>query len=337
MASRSRIGTLIALALSCSLTAFAQDPGRGWNPGAFTRLDPGTLISVRTNETIDVARSDYRVYNATVEQDVRGENGRVALRRGSAVELMVRTLPDNDLALDLESVAVDGQRYALSTDQTRVGSRAPGLVSSIVSAIPGLAIRGRTVRVPQGSVMSFRLERPLDVDVADVGVTRDGYHYHDWSGQNGNGYDPNRNGNDGNAGRGGNTRQNGNYGGSRVPGSSTDRTITVPANQPWTDSGVDVQRGQVIHFRASGNVALSKNANDNGTPAGANNGRMAGNSPLPGVTGGMLIGRVNSGQPFAIGVQADVTMSATGRLYLGINDDYVGDNTGNFVVQTSSR
>jgi hypothetical protein len=64
---------------------------------------------------------------------------------------------------------------------------------------------------------------------------------------------------------------------------------------------------------------------------------MAGNSPLPGVVGGLLIGRVGNGQPFAIGANADITMPANGRLYLGINDDYPGDNSGNFVVQMVPR
>jgi small nuclear ribonucleoprotein (snRNP)-like protein len=190
-----------------------------------------------------------------------------------------------------------------------------------------------------------------------------GYSGNGQAGPNNNGYEPyanNRNGNGqygnngngqyGNNGNGGqygdwNTGQyDGNparYGGNPAQsgqpsyGNSTNRTITIPANKLWSNSGTDVRRGQVIHFRASGNIALSKNPGDNGTPAGANDRRMAGNSPLPGVTGGMLIGRVNNGQPFAIGAQADITMLGDGRLYLGINDDYPGDNSGNFVVQMS--
>ncbi|HEV3214248.1 MAG TPA: hypothetical protein VGZ27_00915 [Vicinamibacterales bacterium] len=171
-------------------------------------------------------------------------------------------------------------------------------------------------------------------------------------GNNGNGqYGNNGNGQYGNNGNGGqygdwNTGQyDGNparYGGGNPGqygqpsyGNATNRTTTIPANKLWSNSGIDVRRGQVIHFRASGNVALSKNPGDNGTPAGANDGRMAGNSPLPGVTGGLLIGRVNNGQPFAIGAQADITMLSDGRLYLGINDDYPADNSGNFVVQMS--
>ena len=95
----------------------------------------------------------------------------------------------------------------------------------------------------------------------------------------------------------GNNSQYGNRG-QRGYGNST-RTVTcLPTSSGRTR--VSGCSGETVHFRASGSITLSRNENDNGTPAGANNGRMAGNSPLPGVTGGMLIGRVNNGQPFAI-------------------------------------
>ena len=42
----------------------------------------------------------------------------------------------------------------------------------------GLAYQGRVVRVPAGSVLTFRLERGLDVGVRDEGYSRDGGHFH---------------------------------------------------------------------------------------------------------------------------------------------------------------
>ena len=160
---------------------------------------------------------------------------------------------------------------------------------------------------------------------------------------NANGYDPygNRSGRvNGNNTPYGRNAPYGQYGNTNPYGqqvNANNRTLTIPSNQAWTNTGVDVRRGEVIHFRARGNVSLSQGDSDNATPAGATSGRTAGNSPLPGVTGGMLIGRVGNGQPFAIGAETDVTMPANGRLSLGINDDYVGDNTGNFVVDISPR
>jgi len=160
------------------------------------------------------------------------------------------------------------------------------------------------------------------------------------SGPYNNGYDPYYNPNSDNTvnyGQYGNPQYGNPQYGQPVYGNGLNRTVTVPTNQQWTNVGINVQRGETIHFRASGNVTLSENEGDFGTPAGANNGRLAGNSPLPGVTGGMLIGRVGNGQPFAIGAESDVTMPASGRLYLGINDDYVRDNTGNFIVEMWDR
>lgn len=142
---------------------------------------------------------------------------------------------------------------------------------------------------------------------------------------------PNRNGGQNrqqNGQQNGNPRQSNGFG-------NGGRSLTVPSNQQWTDSGIDVSRGQTYHLRASGSVQLSDNQGDAGTAAGATSGRKAGNSPLPGVAGGSLIGRVNNGQPFAIGAESDVTMPSDGRLSLGINDDYVMDNRGNFTVQIS--
>src|SRR4029077_434022 len=96
-------------------------------------------------------------------------------------ELIVRVEPDNDLILDLESVTVNGQRYAIKTDRNRFESqRDNSLVGAIVGAINGGQVRGRAVRIPRDFLVTFRLERPLDMGVADRGVSRDGRHYHDY-------------------------------------------------------------------------------------------------------------------------------------------------------------
>jgi len=147
----------------------------------YTELLQGAVITVRPTESIDVERKDYRVYNGIVDRDVRGENGRLAITRGSTAELIVRVAPDNDLILDLESVTVNGQRYAVKTDANHVESaRDNSLVGSIVGAINGGQARGRAVRIPRDTPLSFRLDRPLDIGVPDRGVMREGRHYHDY-------------------------------------------------------------------------------------------------------------------------------------------------------------
>ncbi len=86
--------------------------------------------------------------------------------------------------LDLESVTVNGQRYAIQTEPNRVESRRDdSIVGAIVGAINGGEARGRAVRIPRDSVVTFRLGRPLIMGVADRGIDRDGYHYHDYYGR----------------------------------------------------------------------------------------------------------------------------------------------------------
>lgn len=183
-------GSLAVLSgLILTTGAFAQDHDRDRmrDPDRVTQILPGTMITVRPTQSIDVDRSDNRIYTGVVDQDVRGDNGRLAIPRGSAVELIVRVEPDNDLILDLESVTVNGERYAIRTDTNRVESRRDdSLVGTIVGAIAGGQARGRAVRVPRDTLLTFRIARPMYMGVADRGIERNGYHYHDWYGHDRN-------------------------------------------------------------------------------------------------------------------------------------------------------
>jgi hypothetical protein len=204
---RARVagGLLVFLALSFSSLVGGQDrdrdrDDRNRDHDRVRTLDPGTVIPVRTNESIDVDKGDNRVYTGIVDQDVRNrddrnqdvrnrddqnrddrnQDGRVVIPRDSKVELTVRTSRDNDLILDLESVVVNGQRYGVKADPKRIGSQQDdSLVGGVIGAIKGGQARGRTVRVPQDTVVTFRLQRPLDIGVEDRGRDRDGRHYHD--------------------------------------------------------------------------------------------------------------------------------------------------------------
>jgi hypothetical protein len=129
---------------------------------------------------------------------------------------MVRQAADGDLILDLESVSINGERYAIEAAPNRIDSdRRDGVgenrrtathvgggavLGAIIGAIAGggkgaaigaaaggaagagvqMATRGREVHVPAESVLTFRIDQPLRVGVPDRGVDRDGYHYHDY-------------------------------------------------------------------------------------------------------------------------------------------------------------
>ena len=109
--------------------------------------------------------------------------------------------------------------------------------------------------------------------------------------------------------------------------------IVVPAHQFWTATGVTVRRGELITFATSGEIQLSTDASDIAGSAGSRNNRTAPNAPLPSNLTGALIGRIDNGPAFAIGNQTSVRMPAAGVLYLGINDDHVADNRGEFRVE----
>jgi hypothetical protein len=206
------VGAIVIAALCATQMIQAQNSNgrddrydRNGRYDAYSRLaqiDAGTLISVRTRQSIDARKQDGRVFPAVVESDVWDDSRRLAIAaipRGSAAELLVRSARDGDLILDLDSITVGGQRYAVSAEADRVeagsrndnGDRAAGFIGggailgSIIGAIAGggkgaaigaaagagagtlglLTTQGREVRVPSGSVVTFRLERGLSLGV----------------------------------------------------------------------------------------------------------------------------------------------------------------------------
>jgi hypothetical protein len=108
--------------------------------------------------------------------------------------------------------------------------------------------------------------------------------------------------------------------------------IAVQGNQQWTPTGITVRRGEVLRLNTTGEVQLSTDSADVASPHGAKSGRMAPGAPLPTAIAGALIGRIGNGRPFPVGGNTTLTAPAAGQLFLGINDDNVGDNQGGFRV-----
>lgn len=107
--------------------------------------------------------------------------------------------------------------------------------------------------------------------------------------------------------------------------------INVQANQPWTDTGLTVKNGDRVYFTTNGEITVGPGfvaTADGSGPAGARAGL-----PVPGMAAGGLIARVNNGAPFPVGSNSQaIVMPAAGRLYVGVNDDNFGDNSGFFAV-----
>lgn len=112
--------------------------------------------------------------------------------------------------------------------------------------------------------------------------------------------------------------------------------IRIPANQEWTATPVAVRAGERITFSVTGTIVLSDAQGDTAGPAGSLQMRKAPNAPLQENYAGCLIARIGNSKPFAIGnIATPISMPASGQLYLGINDDHVADNKGEFYVQLS--
>ena len=131
--------------------------------------------------------------------------------------------------------------------------------------------------------------------------------------------------------RSSNNNNNSNFSGGR-PSGMRERTVTVAANVAWNDAGIDVRAGQTIFFEAQGQVRWGRDRRDG--PAGERNSPSNPNRPMGNRNAAALIGKVGAGNDmFFIGDEAGaIRMRSSGRLYLGINDDVLTDNSGNFRV-----
>ncbi len=120
--------------------------------------------------------------------------------------------------------------------------------------------------------------------------------------------------------------------GARRPSGLRERRVTVQARSQWTDTGIDVRAGQSVYFEATGQITWGRGRRDG--PAGERNSPENDARPLPVRPAAALIGRVGEGSgAFFIGDDTGpIRIRESGRLFLGINDDYLPDNNGNFRV-----
>src|SRR5262245_43562610 len=116
------------------------------------------------------------------------------------------------------------------------------------------------------------------------------------------------------------------------PSGLREREVNVGAASAWSDTGIMVRSGQSVYFRASGKVRWGPGRQDG--PEGEHNSPRQQGRPIPSRPAAGLIGRVgDSNDVFFIGDETGaIRMRESGRLFLGINDDMLGDNSGAFRV-----
>lgn len=157
----------------------------------------GAEIVVRTNQAIDVRDAgNGRTYSAVVDRDIRDASGAILIQKGEPAELVVRRMPDGDLAVDLQALRVENQRFLIGANETELrggkagigknkrtaayvggGAALGGILGAIAGGGKGAAIgvlaggaagggaqvltRGSAVRVPAEAVLTFRLAQPV--------------------------------------------------------------------------------------------------------------------------------------------------------------------------------
>jgi hypothetical protein len=120
-----------------------------------------------------------------------------------------------------------------------------------------------------------------------------------------------------------------------VPRGMRERQIVVDARQPWTDTGIDVRAGQQIYFSSQGETRWGRDRRDGAE--GERNSPLNPNRPLPDRPAAALIGRIGDRNEYVFigGNSGPFRARDSGRLYLGINDDVLTDNSGNLRVTVS--
>jgi hypothetical protein len=118
-----------------------------------------------------------------------------------------------------------------------------------------------------------------------------------------------------------------------------EKTLVVPGNSRGTDTGIDLRTGDSVTITATGNITAGRRAGVVSADGGrVGVGSIVGTYPVAQAGVGALIGyiRTPSGQatqPFLVGSQQSFTAPTDGRLFLLINDDNYGDNSGQFDVR----
>jgi outer membrane lipoprotein SlyB len=168
-------------------------------------IPAGSEVSVRNDEPIDSANAaDGQTYAAEVTTDVKDADGAVVIPRGANAQLVIKSAAAggkirgaSDLVLDLKSVSVGGQQYALNTTDLEEkgkqgigankrtgeflggGAALGGIIGAIAGGGKGAAIgaasgagagaltqvltKGGSIKIPAETVMTFKLDQAVKI------------------------------------------------------------------------------------------------------------------------------------------------------------------------------
>ena len=117
-------------------------------------------------------------------------------------------------------------------------------------------------------------------------------------------------------------------------------SVEIPATKAWTDTRVDCKAGDVLEITATGAIYHNKfggtSVGPDGDPKPSR--RKANVAGLSHANHGGLIGSIDRRQRyFVVGKRTAYTCGGGGRLFLGINDHDVANNSGQFSATIERR
>jgi hypothetical protein len=168
---------LLTLQPACRHTPPPITPLRSAAPNIPISLPPGATLALRTAQEIDSSSSSPgQTFAAVVSRNIDDVTGQTALTSGSPAKLMLlrvhQTSAKGELfELLLASVTLNGDSYLVRNESQAANSALPGArLGTFLGGVPGtehfpaarqLTVSGERIWVPEGSLLTFRLDRPV--------------------------------------------------------------------------------------------------------------------------------------------------------------------------------
>jgi hypothetical protein len=119
--------------------------------------------------------------------------------------------------------------------------------------------------------------------------------------------------------------------------------LTVPSTNTWTQSKVVLRAGKSATIAATGEIYFGPDQLTHIPPNGIAWSQRCldlgavrhAPFPAPGLPCYSLIARVGNGKPQAVGASGEVHADVTGPVFLGLNDNYIPDNSGSYAATIS--
>jgi hypothetical protein len=329
------MAVVVTMALGASALVAARQADQAWLLLTTGERVDGLVSAAATRGQTTIDRTGFVVEDG-------GRTTRIPFAQVAVIDF---TSGQRPTATELLSLPESGHLLVLTNGTTRPG-RLLDFSGNVVRWQP---VRGQSFNVPMRDVHRIYLDLDRSYELAQGlggwGQRRGGFsgifgrgRGAGVAGRAGNDDGPSggKSGSTDNAASGGKSGGASASSGGKAAGPGDADGIAVLADQPWTDTGLNVKVGQMVRFEAQGRIIFSQ-GNQNITGPGGAPQEGGSRFPVPSLGIGGLIGKIGpTGRPFAIGATTQpIRMPGSGRLMLGVNDDHYDDNSGAFRVNVN--